>query len=110
MEEKLEQLRGTIEALIAPPFTVWEVFDLVKALGDVAREVAPAASPEDYKLLLMEAWAWADGEYKIIELADNAIKFPLVLAPAEIFDGPAIRFLVERVMIPSLADKLVTLE
>ena len=106
LQEKLEAASETFEALITPPLTVLEIFDAVKAVGECVKEIAPAASEEEYEALLLEGWEWADGKYELVEKADAAIKFPIWLAPAEAFDGPGVRYLAERVLIPQLAKKL----
>lgn len=110
LTEKLEQVRDKIAAIFDGPFDIVELFDGVKALGEIVREVSPAATEEDYKVLLLEAWEWADGEWQIIERADAAITFPLVLKPAELFDGPVLRYLVEHILLPAIAGQLAKLE
>lgn len=106
LTEKLEALAETFEQIVAPPVTVIEIFDAVKAVGDVVKEVLPAGTPEEYGALCLEGWQWADGKYGLVEKADEAIKFPIWLAPAEAFDGPGVRYLAERVLIPALSKKL----
>lgn len=106
LQQKLEAASATIEALIAPPLTVIEICDALRCVGEIVREVAPTATEEEYEALLLEGWEWADGKYQLVEKADAAIKFPIWLAPAEAFDGVAIRYFVAGVLIPSLAAKL----
>lgn len=108
LQEKLEAASGTFEALVTPPLTVIEIFDSVKAVGECVREVVPAATEEEYEVLLLEGWEWADSKYQLVEKADEAIKFPIWLAPAEAFDGPGIRYLAVNVLIPALARRLAT--
>lgn len=106
LQEKLEAASATFEALVTPPLTVLEIFESVKAVGECVKEIVPAATEEEYTVLLLEGWEWADGKYELVEKADEAIKFPIWLAPAEAFDGPGVRYLAERVLIPALAKKL----
>jgi len=105
LTEKLEAVSETFEALLTGKVTVIEIFDAVKAVGEVVKELEPAGTPEEYEVLMLEGWEWADGKYQLVEKADEAIKFPVWLAPAEAFDGPGISYLAKRVIIPQLAVK-----
>jgi hypothetical protein len=109
---KLEAIAGQIEAILADgKVSIWEVLDTVKILGDAVKqelqEIGGNPTEEQAEDLLIEAWEWADGRWKLVEKADAAIKFPIYLAFAEAVDGPAIRSLVKGVLIPALARKLV---
>lgn len=106
LTEKLEAVSETFEALLTGKVTVIEVFECAQAVGNVVKELEPAATPEEYEVLLLEGWEWADGKYQLVEQVDEAIKFPIWLAPAEAFDGPGISYLAKRVIIPQLAIKL----
>ena len=106
LTEKLEHASETFEMLTEPPLTVFEIVETVEVIGEIVLEFEPAATEEEYEAPLREAWAWADGKYRIVAACDEALKFPIYLAPAELFDGPAIRFVAERLLIPQLAKKL----
>lgn len=106
LQEKLEAASATFEALLTGKVTVLEIFDAIKAVGECVQEIAPAATEEEYEVLCLEGWEWADGKYELVEKADAAIKFPIWLAPAEAFDGPGVEYLAVRVLIPQLAKKL----
>jgi hypothetical protein len=106
LREALEKVRDRFTALITPPFALLEIFDLLAALGEIVKTVAPAGTEAEYKVLLIEAFAWTDEKFNIVESLDNEIKFPVWLTPAEAFDGTAIRYLITSVLIPELARRL----
>lgn len=108
LETKLQALAETFAQLVKPPVTVLEIFDTVNAIGVVVQEVEPAATEAEYEAALLQGWRWADKTFAIVEKADEAIKFPIWLVAAEAFDGPGIRYLAERVLIPALAKKLAS--
>jgi hypothetical protein len=113
LEEHLAALRAKIEELIKPPLTFGEAYEVVKeviaAVTDEVKQLS-ADGPithEKVEALLMETWAWADGEFKIVDLADAALKWPGLLTPVELFDGPAIRMIIEKIILPQAAALIV---
>lgn len=108
LTERLEAVASQIEAAFADgKFSFLEVMSTLAILEDVVKQTVAEypTKPTEGQIqdMLTEAWKWADDKYSLVSKADDAIALPLLL---EAFDGPAIRFVIERLAIPSLAKKL----
>lgn len=104
LQEKLTEMRGDFEALFEGDFYFAEVAALVESLAKVADEVYPTGNPEENLANLREAWDWVNEEFDIVQKVDDALVLPAML---EMVDGPAIKALIEQLVLPTAA-KLMT--
>ena len=108
LKKKLAKLGFTIEDLFKEPFTIEEIFHFLKSAIEVAENLFPEPGTGPKKLeIVMEMWDFYDEEYGLIQKIDDLINFKKMLGIAigtvvEIWDGKALRYLIEQFAIPQL--------
>lgn len=100
LKEKLEALVPAIEALLKDGITIFECFAVVKLFEPILLDFAEDKTEAEVLADVTESWQWADGKWKLVEMADEAIKLPFYAEP---LDGWAIRKGIESVALPQLA-------
>ena len=108
LKKKLAELGFTIEDLFKKPFSIEEIFHFLKAAIEVAENLFPEPGTGPAKLeIVMEMWDFYDAEYHLIDKIDELVDFKKMLGIAigtviEIWDGKALRYLIENFAIPEL--------
>lgn len=87
----LPQLETAVAELVAPPLRIWEVFDVVKAAGEILKAAVPIATKSEYEEALTAAWDYFDEKYCLIDRLDEVIKVGIFEPIDGLLIGKAVR-------------------
>ena len=83
----LPAIKEEVEALIAPPFKVYEVFLTFGTIGQMLEEAEELVTVEDYEDAWEQVTVYVESEFDLFRKLDDLIKAGIF----EPFDGPALR-------------------
>jgi len=99
------QLDAAVAELVAPPLRIWELFDAVKAAGDILQAAVPIATKAEYEEALTAAWDYLDEKYSLVDRLDEVIKAGIFEPIDGLLIGKAVRIGIAQ-LAQVLADKV----
>lgn len=101
--EKLELSVEALEELLKDGMTLGELGTFVMALFNLAKEYKPDLTYEESKVLVTEAWVWAEARWGVIGRVNEKVDLPIIpeAGEAEMLEG-----LVTKIFIPVFASLL----
>jgi hypothetical protein len=101
--EEAEELYGDVKKLLDGDITREDIFDLIGSLVETVESFSTVAGEgEIKKQQVMDAFNYLNEKYGIVKALDKAVKWPLYLAPAELIDGTAIKWVIEDWVIDAI--------